>query len=138
MKADAFLSRLDKVQPRGGPASWIARCPAHNDKHPSMTIAEIEGTVLVHCFAGCSIEDILAAVGMEYGALFPDKPSSNRRPFKKPFPAEAVLAVMAFEALVVLISANDMAAGKQLSDDDRKRLSVAAIRLSTAKDLACG
>ncbi len=30
-----------------------ARCPAHNDRHPSLSITERDGKLLVKCFAGC-------------------------------------------------------------------------------------
>jgi putative DNA primase/helicase len=41
--------------------SWIARCPAHDDKTPSLSISEGEdGKVLVYCHAGCDQEDVIA------------------------------------------------------------------------------
>ncbi len=30
-----------------------ARCPAHNDRHPSLSITERDGKLLAHCHAGC-------------------------------------------------------------------------------------
>ncbi len=29
------------------------RCPAHDDRHPSLSITERDGKLLVHCHAGC-------------------------------------------------------------------------------------
>jgi hypothetical protein len=41
---------------------WLARCPAHSDKKPSLSIDEgRDGRALLHCHAGCSTDDILAA-----------------------------------------------------------------------------
>ena len=38
---------------------WIDRCPAHDDNNPSLSIKETsDGKLLLHCFAGCSFEDI--------------------------------------------------------------------------------
>lgn len=74
MSADALLLRLDGVK-RTGPNRWIGRCPAHDDRSPSMAVRELDdGRVLVHCFAGCSVEEILSAAGLEFHALFPEPP----------------------------------------------------------------
>jgi DNA primase len=53
MKVDAFLDKLTKVK-RTGNGTWLACCPAHEDRSPSMSVRELDdGRVLVHCFAGC-------------------------------------------------------------------------------------
>jgi hypothetical protein len=50
---------------------WIAKCPAHADRAPSLTIASgREGRVLLHCFAGCPLEAILLHAGMTKSQLF--------------------------------------------------------------------
>lgn len=73
MSISLLLSRLDKVRERGS-ASWSACCPAHEDRAPSLSIRECEdGRVLLHCFAGCAVQDVVAAVGMELSDLFPEK-----------------------------------------------------------------
>jgi putative DNA primase/helicase len=33
---------------------WMARCPAHDDSTPSLSISQADDRVLVHCFSGCS------------------------------------------------------------------------------------
>jgi putative DNA primase/helicase len=44
-------------------AAWIARCPVHDDRAPSLAIAETrDGKVLVHCHAGCCQQDVIAAL----------------------------------------------------------------------------
>lgn len=51
---------------------WIAKCPAHADRAPSLTISSgREGRVLLHCFAGCPVEAILRHAGLSMGHLFP-------------------------------------------------------------------
>ena len=65
MDAEALLERLDGVERKHGYA--IARCPAHEDNHASMTIGP--GTsqpVVIKCHAGCEPEDILAKVGLTW------------------------------------------------------------------------
>ena len=41
---------------------WIACCPAHDDKNPSLSITQTHDKVLVHCFAGCEQRDVLQAL----------------------------------------------------------------------------
>jgi hypothetical protein len=53
---------------------WIAKCPAHNDLKPSLSINEgADGRALIKCQAGCSTEDVLTALGITYRDLFPAK-----------------------------------------------------------------
>jgi DNA primase len=41
----------------------MARCPAHDDREPSLAIRDRDdGTVLVYCHAGCSQERVIAAL----------------------------------------------------------------------------
>ena len=48
-------------------------CPAHDDRNPSLSVAEgAEGRVLVHCHSGCSAEDVAQAMGLKMTDLFPD------------------------------------------------------------------
>lgn len=42
--------------------SWAARCPAHDDREPSLSICDSKGKVLVYCHAGCSQRDVIAAL----------------------------------------------------------------------------
>lgn len=73
MSAELLLSRLDKVRGRG-PGQHSSRCPAHDDKGPSLSIKELpDGRVLVRCFAGCETEDVLASVGLTFADLFPPR-----------------------------------------------------------------
>lgn len=139
MKADALIARLDKARATGK-SQWVACCPAHQDKHPSMTIRELDDErVLVHCFAGCDVEQILAAIGMSFDALFPDKALDNRLPpLRRPFPAADVLECLERESQIVVIAAATVAAGDVLSEEDRQRLTVATSRISNGRVLANG
>ena len=50
---------------------WVARCPAHDDRTPSLSIAEgCDGRPLLHCFAGCPPEAVCRALGLELRDLF--------------------------------------------------------------------
>lgn len=51
----------------------MAKCPAHDDKSPSLSVRETEdGRVLIHCHAGCGASDVLAAIGLTLADLFPE------------------------------------------------------------------
>ena len=41
---------------------WMARCPAHDDRKPSLSIRDADGKVLVRCHAGCEQRDVIAAL----------------------------------------------------------------------------
>jgi hypothetical protein len=43
-------------------AGWVARCPAHDDKNPSLSLRDVDGKVLVHCHAGCEQAAVIAAL----------------------------------------------------------------------------
>ena len=46
------LDLLEDVR-QTGLDQWMARCPSHEDKTPSLSIREgDDGRVLLHCFAG--------------------------------------------------------------------------------------
>lgn len=46
-----------------GSGRWMALCPAHEERTPSFSIRETEtGKVLVHCFGGCSQDEVLDAL----------------------------------------------------------------------------
>jgi hypothetical protein len=69
MNLEAVLARLQGA--RRNRTGWIARCPAHVDRSPSLSIREGGGRrVLLHCFAGCTVESICTALGIKMNALF--------------------------------------------------------------------
>lgn len=52
---------------------WTARCPVHADGKNSLTIKLVDGRWLLHCFAGCATEQVVAAVGLQMSDLFERK-----------------------------------------------------------------
>ena len=77
---EVLLARLEGVRP-AGPRSWVARCPAHDDRDPSLSVSVKEGRVLIHCFAGCAPEAVLGAVGLTWKDLREPDPWAWRPPF---------------------------------------------------------
>lgn len=132
MIADTLLSRLDGVK-RTGVDRWLAKCPAHDDKHPSLNIKESDGDrVLVKCWAGCAVEDVLAAVGLAFDDLFPARPTHRGKPEQRPWPAADVLRAVQFEVLIAAVAACNLANGIALTVEDRQRLLLASSRLTAA------
>jgi len=70
-----LLGHLDSVR-QTGQGKWMARCPAHDDQHPSLSIGLAEGRILLHCFAGCSDRVVLRVIGLDESALFGDGPDT--------------------------------------------------------------
>ena len=138
MIADKLLSRLEGIR-HTGKGRWIARCPGHEDKRPSLSIRELDdGRVLVHCFAGCSVEEVLSALGLEFDALFPERQIENGPHERRSFPAADVLRALADETMLVTVAAANIAQGVALTEEDRERLRVASERIQTARRLALG
>ena len=137
MSINDVLSLLDKVK-RTGQGRWTACCPAHNDRTPSLVLAELDdGRVLLHCFAGCNVYDIVSSVGLELTDLFPSKsiPEGGGKPERRPFPAADILRCIAFEVLIVLMVAKSLQIGP-IPDVDHARLILAVTRIHQA--LAAG
>ena len=77
MKAEAIIQRLEGVRPNGN--GYMARCPAHNDRLPSLSIQSGHGgRLLIKCFAGCSTPDVMAAMGLQISDLFAKQPPKIR------------------------------------------------------------
>jgi len=133
MIADKILSALEGVR-QTGDCRWIARCPAHDDRSPSLSIRATDDRLLIHCFAGCSAYEVVSAVGLELDALFPESvdPVKGGRPLSRPFPATHILKCLAFESLVNLFCAEAMARGETLEQRDRDRLLQSAARFRAA------
>src|SRR5512134_1655899 len=55
-----------------------AQCPAHADRHPSLSITSADDKVLMCCHAGCEIDDVLAAIGLEKRDLFEENRNGHR------------------------------------------------------------
>lgn len=129
MSAEILLSNLDKVR-KTGAETWLACCPAHADRRASLSIRETaDGCVLVHCFAGCSVHEVVAAAGVEISDLFPPR-QHHGKPERRPFPAMDVLRALAFESLVVATVARAAAVGKVVTPADSERAILASSRIN--------
>jgi hypothetical protein len=76
------LSQLSGVRHRYG--YWMARCPAHDDRHPSLSVrVNTAGFVLLKCHAGCTDTDVAAALNLD-----------KTRPQSKSLPASKSSVIM--------------------------------------------
>ena len=131
-----LLPRLEGIITTG--KGWRARCPAHGGKSASLAITEGDnGTLLLHCFAGCQVRDVLAAVGLQVGDLFVRKDLRSMTPAERSQLRQAALFprwraaqdVLATEASVLLIAACQLGDGEPLDETDLTRLRVAALKV---------
>lgn len=133
MDVNELLSRLDGVRGRNG--SWSAKCPAHADRSPSLTVKELQdGRILMHCFGGCGTDAVLAALGLGMTDLFPER-LGDFPPRRGAFSASDALRCLTFESSIVALAAADIAEGKPV---DTSRVCRAAGRIAEALELIHG
>lgn len=140
MNIEDVLSRLEKVK-RYNSGSWVACCPAHNDKSPSLALKMgDEGRTLLKCWAGCPVESIVAAIGLTMADLMGEAPHDYHANHKRAnrIPASVVLKAMAFNALVVGLYAAQMAQGRVLTDEDKTKLLALSGAFQEAVDYITG
>jgi DNA primase len=139
MNAATILDRLDGVRETGR-GRWLARCPAHEDRYPSLSIRELDdGRVLLHCFAGCEIGDVIGEIGLAMTDLFPERLEKVRqglgyRATNSRIPAIDLLKVISAEVTVIAVIANDMLTRGSIRPQDWPRLVQAASRIGRARD----
>jgi DNA primase len=128
MTIDTLLSRLDGVK-SAGPDRWYARCPAHDDKSPSLSIRDTGSRTLIHCFAGCEAEDVLIAIGLTWRDLYRDEWQAAREAAIHQRIKLPPIDRIALEHRVIDLAEADLRAGKTLSVEDRVRLEIALQRV---------
>lgn len=83
------LRRLQKVRKdQRKPNQWVACCPAHDDRNPSLAIHLNDKGVALYCFAGCPTTNVLQALGLTMRDLFPDFYERQQNP--TPYPPKRV------------------------------------------------
>ena len=64
MTAEEMVKRFHAQGPSKGP--WRAPCPVHKSRGLTLAIYDDGDRTSVHCHAGCSSDDVLAAVGLTW------------------------------------------------------------------------
>jgi hypothetical protein len=134
--AEKVLSALTRVL-QSGDGQWRALCPAHGSKSRSLSVREVDGRVLIHCFAGCEVEDILAALGLQFSDLY-EQPLGHRLRPVGGLSASERLALLEHECLVVLLLVSDIRKGQPMVDADYDRLMTAVGLISLARSNSYG
>ncbi len=112
MSIQNLLDRLEGVKETGY-GRYVARCPAHDDRSPSLAIRETaDGRILLHDFAGCETEHVLEAVGLTFTDVMPEQIGNKRqygsaysglKKCSQPYDAKQVIQTLAHEAKVVYL-----------------------------------
>lgn len=138
MNAAKLLDRLERVK-QTAPGRWIAACPAHQDRSPSLSIRELDdGRLLIHCFGGCETQSILEAAGLRFSDLFPAPlpgtgPAGGFAPSHSRIPARDLLMLIDYE---ITVAANIMARAvdhRAVEEAEWQRLAKAARRIHRAR-----
>lgn len=135
MNIDSILSRLEKVKPTGKD-KWIACCPAHDDKTPSLAVTVVDNTVLFKCFSGCGgleVIDALEARGCEKSDFFPEKIVNRSSLFATPpgyYYNKNQLDELTLQVNFVYFCAEDMLEGRPIkpADLDKARRCFRSVR----------
>ena len=125
MSIEALLSKLDKVKSTGA-GKWLACCPAHPDKSPSLAIKQTEDVkILIHCFAGCQVTDIVAAVGLDLSDLMPNDPTYKKGGKPPAFNKYELFDRVVFEAIILSLAIRQLLNGEMLEQSDLSRVAQA-------------
>lgn len=129
---NAILSGLVKVKQTGN-GKYIACCPVHSDKSPSLGITEkSDGIILMRCFGcGAGALEVCNSLGIDPANLFP--PTDNVRYEKKVrggFSAWQLLNVLRTDLIRLLVIANDLKKLNALPNDDRDFIAEIILRLN--------
>lgn len=133
MIIEALLGKLEKVQGNG--PRWRAICPGHESKHQTRSLSIFEpepDKILLHCHAGCSVQEVAAAVGIELADLFPSRVDEDgvvRRRERRPWRASVVIQALRGELAVAWVLLSDVASAQPHSAEDRARAGVAQERI---------
>ena len=139
---DLILHRLDRVK-RTAPDKWIALCPAHDDKRPSLSVKQADdGRVLLKCWTGCGAAEIVSALGLSLSDLFlADRRSLSDHgtgPMRRPFNWQDALKGVSHEITVALLIAQAVNTGQEIDTNALDRLALAEERISDALRAAGG
>jgi len=135
MSLETLIDRLDGVRETGH-GKYLSRCPSHDDRSPSLAIKEeSDGRILLHCFAGCETENVLAAINLTFSDVMPERIGSNhayKRVRNWISPRDA-LATLDHESLVVAIIGADFLEHKEIDDETWSRLGIAVNRINSTR-----
>ena len=117
----------------------MARCPAHEDRRPSLSVRECDdGRVLINCLAGCGATEVLTAAGLNFSDLFPQKAFETTGAMRRPVFTSDVFELVRIEVGVVHLIGCDLHKNKTISEQDYQRLCQAIAKLERIASLSYG
>ena len=140
---ELLLSKLEGVKPSG--KGHRAKCPACGGNSAKVSVTEADnGAVLLYCFAGCTPKDVLTAVGLDLGDLFPERlrplTEAERREARdraRIAQWQAALEVLCKEAAIVHLAQQQLVRWQFLTEEDDARLKLAETRIANARNVLC-
>lgn len=94
--------------------------------------------MLLRCWHGCGISEVVSALGLELSDLFPPRQDGNHGGRavvrRRLISAGQALDLLSQEMALAVICASDMAAGKPLDEPTRERLLHSAARITMLRD----
>lgn len=122
MNIDPLLARLERVL-RTGDGKWLACCPAHSDKSPSLAIKQTDDDkILIHCFAGCEVDEIVSAIGLSLADLMPEKINYKKGAKPPKFNKYELFDRLIYESIILSLAIRQSINKVPLSPDDQQRV----------------
>ncbi|MEW8001048.1 MAG: hypothetical protein AB2777_21160 [Candidatus Thiodiazotropha endolucinida] len=130
---ETVLHHLDKVREMGTPGKWMARCPSHKDKTPSLSISLRGESIALYCHAGCSTEDVLDSIGLTFSDLYgKEKANYQAAIANRGKKALKHLNPYDVDVMVLRLAKEDLEGGRALSVEDMARVALAAERVKAS------
>lgn len=106
---------LDKCKQTGN-NKYMAICPAHKDKSPSLSVTQGQnGRIVVYCFAGCSLQEIATSLNLKVSDFFAeDREQENN------FVPKVKLDAISHRLFFCTIFLSDVSAKRKFKLDDAK------------------
>jgi hypothetical protein len=137
MPSLALIDRLEDIQ-QTSPDSWRCRCPAHEGRSRSLAVKDTGGTLLLKCFAGCTVLEIVESVGLTLSDLFdkstPYSPALARKHQMRTSARHTLEAIMI--PVRVLTNMGDVSILRKLTDDEMHAYVEASRTVNRALDIA--
>jgi len=135
MTIESFLNKLQKVRKQGH-GKWVALCPCHSEKTPSLAISDDNGIVLIHCFGcGAGAVDVAQNLGVDLAELFPDSGGIKyEKQARKYFNTDHVFQALKTESTVLYLISKNMLEGQPMTKQLKDEIYKSMCRLWAADD----
>ncbi len=129
---EALLNKLDRCRATGI-GRWMASCPVHEEKTPSLSIRELDdGRVLLYCFGcGAGALDIILAAGLEPDVLFPPRSRDEKgySATRQRIDIQQAILSLRDEAYFLQATQYWLAAGRTLTGEYQAKLEESTTRI---------